>query len=62
MQAIIDITFFISSGQYMIIIIFYAAWAFAIVLLKNKSINKFDRLRKFAKGVFYRRIRYGAVN
>ena len=59
---IADATFFISSGQYMMIIIFYASWALIISLLKNKGVNKFKRLRKFAKGVFERRIRYGAIN
>lgn len=61
-QMVTDATFFLSSGQYFMIIIFYIAWATIIALLKNKGINKYRRLRKFAKGVFERRIRFGAIN
>ncbi len=48
-NAIIDTTFFISSGHYFILIIFYVIWALVISLLKNKTINKFHRVRRFAK-------------
>ena len=53
-----------SSGIAMILYSFkyYIAWATIIALLKNKGINKYRRLRKFAKGVFERRIRFGAIN
>ena len=44
------------------ILAFYTGWAILIALLKNKSINKFDKLRRFCRGVFQRRIRFGAVN
>lgn len=49
---ITDTTFFVSSGQYMMVLIIYASFAILISLLKNKGINKFRKLRKFAKGVF----------
>jgi hypothetical protein len=60
--AITDTTFFISCGHYFLILGFYAAWAILIALLKNKGINKWNKLRRFAKGVFQRRIRFGAIN
>lgn len=60
--AIGDTTFLISCGHYFMILIFYASWALLISLLKNRGINKWARLRRFAKGVFQRRIRFGAVN
>lgn len=60
--AVTDTTFFISCGHYFLILLFYSGWAVLIALLKNKGINKWDRLRRFAKGVFQRRIRFGAVN
>lgn len=52
----------ISSGHYFIVIMFYAGWALAVALLKNRGINKWNRLRRFAKGVWQRRIKYGAIN
>jgi len=61
-QMIPDTVFFISCGQYLIIIMSYAAWVILIALLKNRTINKFNRLRRFAKGVYNRRIRYGVFN
>lgn len=54
-------TFFVSSGQYFFLLLCYASWAILISILKNKGINKWRKLRKFAKGVFERRIRFGAV-
>lgn len=57
-----DTAFFISSGQYFIIILFYIGWALTVSLLKNKGINKWRALRRFCKGVFERRIRFGAIN
>lgn len=44
----------------MIIILFFG-WALIISLLKNKGINKWRALRKYCKGVFERRIRFGAI-
>jgi hypothetical protein len=61
-QIIPDTVFFISSGQYLIIIMSYIAWVILISVLKNKTMNKFDKLRRFAKGVWNRRIRYGVIN
>ena len=60
--AVTDTTFFISCGQYFLVLAFYIGWALLIALLKNKGINKWNRLRRFAKGVFQKRIRFGAVN
>ena len=51
-QAITDTTFFISSGHYFLVIAFYVGWAMLIVLLKNKQINRFRKLRRFAKEVY----------
>lgn len=51
-QAIIDTTFFVSSGHYFLVIAFYVAWALAIIILKNKQINRFKKFRKFCKGVY----------
>lgn len=62
LQMIPDTTFLVSSGQYFLIILVYAIWAILISILKNKGINKYRTLRKFAKGVFERRIRFGAIN
>jgi len=42
--------------------LFYIGWALVIALLKNRTLNKFTRLRRFAKGVFKKRIKYGAIN
>jgi hypothetical protein len=50
--AITDTTFFISSGHYFLVIAFYVLWALVIALLKNKQLNKFRKLRRFAKGVY----------
>lgn len=61
-QIIPDTVFFISSGQFLIIIIGYLSWAVLITILKNRTVNKFNKLRRFAKGVFNRRIRYGVIN
>jgi hypothetical protein len=33
-----------------------------ISLLKNRQLNKFKKLRRFANGVYENRIRFGAVN
>ena len=60
--AVDDATFFLSCGHYFIILACYVAWAILIALLKNKGINKWDRLRRFSRGVFHRRIRFGVVN
>ena len=60
--AIGDTTFLISCGHYFLVLAFYAGWALLIALLKNRTINKWDRLRRFSRGVFQRRIRFGAVN
>lgn len=60
--AIGDTTFLLSSGHYFLILAFYAGWALLVGLLKNRGINKWARLRRFSKGVFQRRIRFGAVN
>lgn len=57
-----DTAFFISSGQYMLIPICYAVWALCVSLLRNKGLNKWRWLRRVCKGVFERRIRYGAVH
>lgn len=57
-----DTAFFISSGQYIMIVILYLGWALMISLLKNKGINKWRPLRKYCKGVFERRIRFSAVH
>jgi hypothetical protein len=54
-------TFFISSGQYLFLLLCYASWAILISILKNKGVNKWRKLRKFAKGVFERRVRFGAI-
>ena len=61
-QIIPDTVFFISSGHYIIIILSYAIWVVLISLLKNRTINKFHKLRRFAKGVYNRRVRYGVIN
>jgi hypothetical protein len=61
-QMVPDVTFFLSSGQYFMIVILYVVWALLISLLKNKGINKYRALRKYTKGVFERRIRFGAIN
>lgn len=60
--AITDTTFFISSGHYFLVIAFYVAWALVIALLKSKQINRFKKLRRFARGVYENRIRFGAIN
>lgn len=44
------------------VIAFYVAWALLITLLKNRSLNKFRKLRRFAQGVYENRIRFGVVN
>lgn len=59
--AVTDSTFFISCGHYLFVLAFYALWAVLVALLKNKGINKWDRFRRFCRGVFQRRIRFGAV-
>lgn len=61
-QAITDTTFFISSGHYFLVIAFYIGWAMLIVLLKNKQINRFKKLRRFAASVYENRIRFGVIN
>ena len=60
--AITDTTFFISCGHYFFILAFYALWSLSVSLLKNKGLNRWDKLRRFCKTVFQRRIRFGAVN
>jgi hypothetical protein len=60
--AITDTTFFISAGHYFLVIAFYVVWALVITLLKNKQINRFTKLRRFARGVYENRIRFGAIN
>lgn len=45
-------TFFISSGQYLFLLLCYASWAIIISVLKNKGINKWRKLRRLANGVF----------
>lgn len=55
-------TFFISSGHYFTLIIFYLAWALLVALLKNKTINKFYTIRRFFKKVYIQRIRFNAIN
>lgn len=60
--AITDTTFFISSGQYITLILFYVLWAIVISLFKNRTLNKFVTIRRFAKQVFLRRIRFNAIN
>lgn len=57
-----DTTFFISAGHYFLVIAFYVAWALLITLLKNRSLNRFRKLRRFAQGVYENRIRFGVVN
>lgn len=37
-------------------------WALVITLLKNKQINRFTKLRRFAKNTYENRIRFGCVN
>jgi hypothetical protein len=61
-EAITDTTFFISAGHYVLVIAFYVAWALAIALLKNRQLNKWRKLRRFAKGVYENRIRFGIIN
>ena len=61
-QAITDTTFFISCGQYFLVLAFYAGWAILVAFMKNKSIMKWDKLRRFARGAFQKRIRFGAIN
>jgi hypothetical protein len=61
-SAIKDTTFFVSCGHYITLIIIYVLWAVVIALLKNKAINKFVTVRRYAKEVFLRRIRFNAVN
>ena len=56
-----DTVFFLSAGQYFLLILLYIGWALIISLLKNKGINQWKALRKFCKGVFQRRIRFGAI-
>lgn len=60
--AITDTNFFIAAGHYFLVIAFYIAWAALIALLKNRQLNKWRKLRRFAKGVYENRIRYGVVN
>ena len=60
--AIVDTTFFISAGQYFLVIAFYVAWTLCITLLKNRKLNRFRKLRRFAQGVYENRIRFGVVN
>ena len=60
--AITDTTFLISCGHYFLILAFYALWATAVAFFKNKGLNKWDKLRRFCRNVFQRRIRFGAVN
>ena len=61
-QAVEDVVFFMSCGHYFLIIAFYVAWALLVVVLKNRTLNRFNRLRRFMRGVYNRRIRFGAVN
>jgi hypothetical protein len=56
-----DTAFFVSSGQYILIVVLYIGWALAVSLLKNKGLNQWRALRKFCRGVFERRIRFGAI-
>jgi hypothetical protein len=60
--AITDTTFLISCGHYFLILAFYALWATTVAFFKNKGLNKWDKLRRFCRNVFQRRIRFGAVN
>jgi len=60
--AVQDSTFFISCGQYFVLLLFYLGWALLISLLKNRTLNKFVKLRRFAKGVYQRRIKYGVIH
>lgn len=46
--AITDTTFFISAGHYFLVIAFYVGWTLSIALLKNKQLNRFRKIRKFA--------------
>ena len=61
-EAVKDVVFFLSCGHYFLIIGFYMLWALLVVLLKNRTLNHFHRLRRFMRGVYSRRIRFGAVN
>jgi hypothetical protein len=58
--AIDQTTFIISAGHYFLLIAFYIAWALLISLLKNRSINKYVRFRRFCKETFIKRIRFNA--
>ena len=60
--AITDTTFFVSTGHYFCVIGFYIVWALVISLLQNKSLNKVRKLRRFCKGVWENRLRYGGLN
>lgn len=48
-SAITDTTFFVSSGHYITLILFYIVWAVTISLLKNRTLNKFITIRRYAK-------------
>jgi len=60
--AVKDATFLISSGHYFIVIGCYAVWAILVALLQNKTVNRWPRFRRFMRGVYQQRIRFGAVN
>jgi hypothetical protein len=61
-QMVDDTVFFVSSGQYFLVLLAYVCFALVIALLKNKGISKWRALRRFCKEVFERRIRFGLVN
>lgn len=61
-SAITDTTFFISAGHYFLVIAFYVLWALLIALLKNKTLSRFRKVRRFARGVWDNRMRFGAIN
>ncbi len=61
-DAIGQTTFFISSGHYFTLIIIYIGLSLLIALLKNKSINKFYKIRRFFKKLYLTRIRFNAIN
>jgi hypothetical protein len=52
----------ISTGHYFTIIIIYIGLALILVILKEKKINKFDRLRRMAKRIYNNRFKHGALN